>query len=85
MKKFITSLILLMFLNGVGWELISVVSLNFLKENPEPLVRQFIIEKWIENIKEIHPHCEGAFIEFNENNENEDLIEVYAKCYKWRI
>ena len=20
-----------------------------------------------------------------ENNENEDLIEVYAKCYKWEI
>ena len=85
MKNIITSLILLMFLNGVGWELISVVSLNFLKENPEPFVRQFIIEKWIENIKEIHPHCQGAFIEFNENNEDKDLIEVYAKCYKWGV
>jgi len=85
MKNFIASLALLMFLNGVGWELISVLSLNFLKENPEPFVKQFIIEKWIENIKEIHPHCEGAFIKFNENNENEDLIEVYAKCYKWEI
>ena len=85
MKKFMVSLALLMFLNGVGWELISVFSLNFLKENPEPFVKQFIIEKWIENIKEIHPHCEGAFIKFNENNENEDLIEVYAKCYKWEI
>ena len=74
-----------MFLNGVGWELISVFSLNFLKENPEPFVRQFIIEKWIENIKIIQPHCEGAFIEFNENNEDKNLIEVYAKCYKWGI
>ena len=85
MKKFMVSLALLMFLNGVGWELISVFSLNFLKENPEPFVKQFIIEKWIENIKEIHPHCQGAFIEFNEINENEDLIEIYAKCYKWGV
>ena len=85
MKNFITSLILLMFLNGIGWELISVVSLKFLKENPEIIVRQFIIEKWIENIKIIQPHCEGAFIEFNENAEDTDLIEVYAKCYKWGV
>ena len=85
MKKFITSFALLMVLNGIGWELISVVSLKFLKENPEIIVRQFIIRKWIENIKIIQPHCEGAFIEFNENNEDKDLIEVYAKCYKWGI
>ena len=85
MKNIITSLILLMFLNGVGWELISVVSLNFLKENPEPFVRQFIIEKWIANIKEIHPHCRGAYIEFREDGEDSDLVGVFAKCYKWGI
>lgn len=85
MKKFMAYLILIAVINGVGWELISAVSLKFLKENPEPEIRQFIIEKWIENIKEIQPHCEGAEIDFVENEEEIDLIEVYSKCNKWGI
>ena len=82
MKKFTIYLILLLIL-GFDWNYISSVSLNFIKENNTPIVRDFIIKKWIENIKRIQPHCEGADIKFIESVIDEDIIDIYAKCNKW--
>lgn len=69
----------------VGWELIGIVSIEFFKNDQEPIIREFIIKKWIENIKMISPHCEGAELRFIENLENTDLIKIYAKCDKWEL
>ena len=84
MERFAICLILLLILD-FDWNYISTVSLNFIKENDTPIVRHFIIEKWINNIKSIHPHCEGASIKFIESDIDEDLIDIYAKCNKWGI
>lgn len=84
MRKFTIYLILLLIL-GFDWNYISTVSLNFIKENDTPIVRQFIIKKWIEDIKTIQPHCVGASIKFIESDIDEDLIDVYAVCNKWGI
>jgi len=84
-RKFIVSFLLIVLILSVGWEYIGTISLKFLDEHKEPEVRQYIIEKWIANIKEIHPHCRGAYIEFREDGEDSDLVGVFAKCYKWGI
>lgn len=76
---------LLMTTSGIGWEWIGIIPLDFMEKNKEPKVRQFLIEKWIENIKLIHPHCRGAYIEFIPSSEDDNIIDVYAKCYKWEI
>lgn len=68
----------------ISWEWIGIIPLDFMDKNQEPEIRLFIIEKWIENIKIIHPHCEGAYIKFVDTND-ENIIDVYAKCYKWEI
>ena len=85
MRNFLITVLLLIIIVGIGWELIGVIPLNFIKENPEPEIREFIIKRWIDNMKTIHPHCEGAYINFFESNTEEDLIEIYGKCYRWRI
>ena len=81
MRKFLITLILLM---TISWEWIGIIPLDFMENNKEPKVRQFIIETWIENIKMIHPHCVGAYIRFVDT-EDDNIIDVYAKCYKWEI
>jgi len=85
MNKFLITILLLVMIVGIGWELIGVIPLNFIKEIPEPEIREFIIKKWINNMKTIHPHCGGAYINFFESTTEEDLIEVYGRCYKWEI
>lgn len=81
MKNFMIALILLM---TVSWEWIGIIPLDFMDNNKEPKVRQFIIETWIENIKTIHPHCRGAYIRFIDTDDA-NIINVYAKCFKWEI
>ena len=85
MRKCIVSLILILLIVGIGWELIGVIPLNFIKENPEPEIREFLIKRWIDNMKTIHPHCEGAEIFFIEDDEDPHLLGVYGKCYKFEI
>ena len=70
---------------SIGWEFIGIVPLDFVKENNEPEIRQFIIEKWIRNIQEIHPHCMGARIDFVEDSEDVNILKVYGYCYKWGL
>ena len=81
MKKFLITLILLM---TISWEWVGIIPLDFMENNKEPKIRHFIIETWIENIKMIHPHCRKAYIRF-EDTEDANIINIYAKCYKWEI
>ena len=69
----------------VSWEWIGIIPLDFIENNKEDKIRHFIIETWIENIKTIHPHCRGAYIRFIADNEDTNIINIYAKCYKWEI
>lgn len=85
MKRFIIYLLLLLIVGGIGWELIGVIPLEFIKKRPDPKMTEFIIKKWIWNMKAVHPHCKGAHISFFESATEEDLIEVHGKCYKWEI
>lgn len=68
----------------ISWEWIGIIPLDFMDKNQEPKVRQFIIETWIENIKIIHPHCRGSYIRFIDTDDA-NIINVYAKCYKWEL
>ena len=84
MRNFMLSLILLAVISGIGWEWVGIIPLDFMDNNKETEIRQFIIEKWIDNIKIIHPHCRGAYIRFVETDDA-NIIDVYAKCNKWGV
>ena len=85
MKNFMIALILALLIQGVGWEMIGIIPNNFLEENKDPAIKQYIIEEWINNIKTIHPHCRGAYIRFVKSDIDDSLSEIYANCYKWEI
>lgn len=77
-------MVILMLLMTISWEWVGIIPLDFMEKNQEPKVRQFIIESWIEIIKIIHPHCRGAYIRFVDTDDA-NIIDVYAKCYRWEI
>ena len=79
------ALIIALLIQGVGWEFIGVIPNNFIEENKDPDIKQYIIEEWINNIKIIHPHCRGAYIRFVDSDIDDSLSEIHAYCYKWEI
>ncbi len=86
MRTFVVSLVLMMLLNSVvGHQLIGVIPKDFIKESEDPVVRLFIIEMWIDNVKSTHPHCAGATFDIIEDTDDTTLWDIYAECYKWEL
>lgn len=83
MKTFMVSLLLIS--NIVGYEMIGVIPKDFIKESENPIIRQVIIKMWIDNIKSIMPHCEGATFDVFEDEEDNSLLNIFSECYKWGI
>ncbi len=79
MRKFIVFL----FLGIVGWNWIGSIPPK-LFSSEDPIVKQKLIEKFIDLTKEKIPHCEGAYITFIEDKETKG-IEIVVKCNKWSI
>ncbi len=86
MRTFVVSLFLMMLLDSVvGYKMIGVIPKNFIKESEDPVVRQFIIEMWIDNIKSAYPHCVGATFDTFEDRDDNSLWDVFSECYKWEL
>ena len=71
-------------LNFMCWFLITTIPLR-LYNSDEPDVKHKLVEKMIELTKQSQSGCEKAYIFFNPQEENPNLINVIIECYKWEI
>lgn len=77
MKKFIL-------LSFMSWIIIATIPLKLYNEK-DPEVQRRLSEKMIELTKERQTGCEGAFLLFNVEEEDKNLIDIIVECYKYQI
>lgn len=80
MKTFLIPLLL----STLGWFYLGTIPVSLLND-PDPIVQERLIQKFGELIEEKKSDCQKVELEFIENEENKNIVDVVAFCYEWGI